>query len=226
MRLCGIRTVAPKNGASSRKQHNRRIESVVICYTPSFFSSKKRRDTKQKNFVSQLRSYYSQKMNFYPTWYMFLDQSIEVLVINHPLYPPPHYYYRYRSIHSHFNKMKRDEKYPTNFYHIFKTTTLQLSIVKVYLRFKSVWVMRFEARSEGEFGLFQHQLMEPPRNSDGCEKEKKREIEREWDLFWRPAVKLEDDSFFRWKANLWENFPLLCRLKTKYKQATEGGYMK
>ena len=114
--------------------------------------------------------------------------------------------------------LKRDEKYPTNFYHIFKTTTTLLSTVKVYLRFKSVLSHEiWKARSEGEFGLFQPiSWWNTPRKSDGCEKkEKKRERMRPWGWF-----------FFRWKANLWENFLfLLCRLKTKYKQATED-YMK
>lgn len=78
--------------------------------------------------------------------------------------------------------LKRDEKYPTNFYHIFKTTTTLLSTVKVYLRFKSVLShTRFEKREVKENLAFSNQSVDgTPRKSDGCEKkEKKRERENE-----------------------------------------------
>ena len=75
--------------------------------------------------------------------------------------------------------LKRDEKYPTNFYHIFKTTTTLLSTVKVYLRFKSVLShTRFEKREVKENLAFSNQSVDgtPPENQmDVKKKEKKRE---------------------------------------------------
>jgi len=187
MRLCGFRTVAEKNSALKKHigietTHNR-IESLSFFVTCQVFSSKRQRHETKLLSPSWDRIIVRKWTSIPLDIYMFRSEH-RSSCYKPPLYTLP----TTTDTVAYIAILKRDEKYPTNFYHIFKTTTTLLSTVKVYLRFKSVLSHEiWKARSEGEFGLFQPISWWNPPKIRWMWKKRKEEREREWDL--------EDDSF-------------------------------